>query len=495
MMTLPVLTKEFHREAENQPFNNFPEKVMQIGDGNFIRGFIDWMICQMNLKSGFDGRIVSVQATPRGKTVPKLNKQDGLFTLVQRGMENGKIVDEKLVVDSISRSVNPYTDWEAVLKAVENPSLEFLFSNTTEAGIRYEKEDYQEGASPLSFPGKVLAMLYHRYIHFNGEMDKGWIILPCELIENNGDRLKTVCMQIAEDWNLSSAFLQWFNEACIFCNTLVDRIVPGFPKEEAGEFFSRLGYQDELLTVAEPYHLFVIEGPAGIEKKLPFKEAGLNVHFSAVAPYRELKVKLLNAPHTMMAMSGLQMGIETVREGIEHPALSAFIRSALQEDIYATLSPDEQSKAKAYIDQVFDRFANPFLQHRLADISLNSFSKFQARLWPSIRNYREKKQENPRRLVVAFASFLLFYSKLQEQEAFKITDDPKVIDKFRTFYHEFDGSKAMLVELSRSIIQEEFSRGSEDLTDLYEAIADAYLQIKKQGMENTLIQLEKEANI
>ncbi|GGJ99096.1 altronate oxidoreductase [Lentibacillus kapialis] len=482
-------TETYKQLGQANLLNDYPERIIQIGDGNFIRGFVDWMIFEMNKKSDFGGKVASIQATPRGRTVPKLNRQNELFTLILRGIENGETVKRKQVINSINRAINPYTNWHDVMKLAEQQEIEFLFSNTTEAGIRYEKEAYPEDVSPLSFPGKVVALIYHRYVHFNGDKDKGLIILPCELIENNGEELKRICLKVIEDWNLSKSFVQWIDESCVFCNTLVDRIVPGYPKEEDQQLFNLLGYYDELLTVAEPYHLFVIEGPASVESKLPFKQAGLNVHFDKISSYRELKIKLLNGPHTMLATMGLLSGIETVREGIEDSLLFSFINNALIEEIIPTIPSNEKEKARTYIIQTFDRFANPFLNHRLINISLNSYAKFKARIWPSIYEYRSKIGENPKRLTFALAALLYFFK--DEQTKYEIKDDTHVIDKFRHFYSEFDNTKGSLIAFIRDLIDEDFSLNDEELSDLYEAIADYFLRIDKEGIKPALLNLEK----
>lgn len=488
---MPALSLQTYKEISRiESVDTFPEKVLQIGDGNFIRGFVDWMIDEMNRKTEFNGTIVSIQATPRGKGVYKLNRQDGLFTLLLRGMENGVIVDEKQTISAISRGINPYTNWSDVLKTAEAQEIEFLFSNTTEAGLRYEKGDYSIHAAPLSFPGKVVALLYHRYVHFEGQLDKGWILIPCELIENNGDELKKICLKVIEDWELPNAFTKWVLEACTFCNTLVDRIVPGYPENEANDLFEQFGYTDALLTVAEPYHLFVIEGPAFVEVKLPFKEAGLNVHFEKIALYRELKIKLLNAPHTMLASIGLAIGIESVRKGMEDPLLSSYISNTLIEEVCVTLDSSGKEKAKLYIEQVFNRFVNPYLHHRLADISLNSFSKFKARVWPCIYTYRKEFGANPKRLVFAFSSLLYYFEGIQQNKGYVVKDDEDVITKFTLFYDQFNGSKEILVKFIENLIQEEFLQTYEDLGDLPEAIANDFFLMKEKGIQSALRTLE-----
>lgn len=468
-----------------------PERILQIGDGNFIRGFVDWMIDELNHKTDFKGKIVSVQATPRGYRVPVLNEQNGLYTLLARGIEEGERVEKVQLIQSIQRAINPYSDWKEVLKTAEDPHMEFLFSNTTEAGLSYEKEVYAREQSPMSFPGKVVALLYHRYQHFEGNGDKGWVLIPCELLEDNGDKLKGICLEIIKDWDLPNEFIHWMLTACTFCNTLVDRIVPGYPEDEADQLFDRLGYSDRLLTVAEPYYLFVIESEdSSIEKKLPFKEAGLNVQFNEIAAFRENKIKLLNAPHTIMAIIGILENIESVREVMENETLYCYIKNMLVEEICATLPCDEKTNAQLYIDNVFDRFRNPYLYHRLTDISLNSFSKFLARVWPSIETYREKMGQNPRRLVFSFASLLVFFEGVVKENGYLVKEDAKIIKKFQDFYHEYNGTKEVIAAFIRQLIREEFNSELEELDSLSEAVATDYIEIKKIGIVSAIQRIE-----
>lgn len=483
-----------YNEISSDPLkNDYPIRIMQVGDGNFIRGFIDWMIYELNRKTDFQGNIVSLQATPRGKTVPKLQQQDNLFTLLLRGIQDGKIVNEKHLVDSISKSINPYTDWKETLKLAEQEGLEFLFSNTTEAGIKYEKEPFSEVTCPLSFPAKIVSLLYHRFRHFNGDPDKGWTIIPCELIESNGDELKKICLQLAKDWELSTDFITWLNAACTFCNTLVDRIVPGYPTKEDTKLFEEFGYEDELLTVAEPYHLFVIEGPAFVQEKLPFQAAGLNVQFDEVDLYRELKVKLLNAPHTMLASIGLALGIESVREGMEDRLVSSFITGALKEEIRETLPSAGKEKALPFIEQVFDRFANPTIYHRLADISLNSFAKFQARIWPSLFQYTKDFGHPPKRLVFAFAALLYYFEGVHINRKYEVKDDLRIIQKFQAFYNELNHSLEQTMQFIETIIMEDFSKSNENIADIALAVAKEFLFIREVGMQAALEKIERES--
>lgn len=491
---VPKLNHETYNELSSEPLNNdLPIRILQVGDGNFIRGFIDWMIYELNRKTAFQGSIVSIQATPRGKTVSKLQRQNNLFTLLLRGIQDGKIVNEKHIVDSIAKSINPYTDWEKTLKLAELEDLEFLFSNTTEAGIKYEIEPFSQDACPISFPAKVVSILYHRYRHFNGDSHKGWTIIPCELIENNGDELKRICFQLAKDWELPSDFINWLHSACTFCNTLVDRIVPGYPTNEDTKLFDEFGYEDELLTVAEPYHLFVIEGPDSLQEKLPFQAAGLNVHFDKVDLYRELKVKLLNAPHTMLASIGLPIGIESVREGMEDRFVSSFVKGALKEEIRETLPSTGKEKALSFIEQVFDRFANPTIYHRLADISLNSYAKFKARLWPSLFQYTKVFGQPPKRLIFAFAAFLSYFEGVKLNSKYEVKDDLQVIQKFQVFYNEVNHSLEETTQFIETIIMEDFSQSNENVANIASAVAKEYFFIREVGMKVALEKLERES--
>lgn len=316
MEKLKVLNDEVYREMTGGESPRYPVKVLQFGDGNFIRSFVDWMVYRMNKDTEFQGSIVSVQALPNEQTSSRLNNQDGYFTLLVKGKENEHEINKKYIINSIEKAIDPYTDWAGLLKIAEDEQVEFVFSNTTEAGITYLKEEYTRDATPTSYPGKITALLYHRYLTFSGDMAKGWIFIPCELIEENGQELQKICLQLAKDWGLGEAFVKWLNNACVFCDTLVDRIVPGRPKENIKAIYKGLGYQDELVTIAEPYHLFVIQGPPIVEEKLPFHEAGLNVIFDDVNHYRELKVKILNGSHTMIAFLGILSGFDNVRKTI-----------------------------------------------------------------------------------------------------------------------------------------------------------------------------------
>ena len=253
-----------------------PEKIIQFGEGNFIRAFIDWMIHEMNTQGTFDGSVVAIQPTPHGKVVGKLNAQDGLYTVILRGIENGKVINKKEIITSISRGTNPYTDWQEVLKCAENPDMQFVFSNTTEAGLTYNGEDTAEMTPPLSFPAKLTLFLYHRWQHFQGAQDKGMYIIPCELLEDNGKLLKDLLLKYIAQWQLPQEFAAWLESANKFYNTLVDRVVSGYPKDEIESLTAEMGYNDTLIACGEPFHFFAIEGDESLNDVLPLAASGLN---------------------------------------------------------------------------------------------------------------------------------------------------------------------------------------------------------------------------
>ena len=387
------------------------EKILQFGEGNFLRAFVDYFIDILVEKALFNGSIVVIQPIKNGQT-DVLNAQQGCYTVITRGLDKSAPVVEKRIVTSISRGINPYIEFDTYLEIAKNPHIRFIISNTTEAGISFLETDKPTDTPPVSFPAKVVIFLYERYKYFNGDTSRGFIFIPCELIDNNGNKLKEVILQYARHWKLDSGFAKWIEEANYFTNTLVDRIVPGYPKDETDTLTQELGYEDKLLTVAEPFHFFAIEATGDAAKELshtlPFNEAGLNALVTDdVTPYKIRKVRILNGAHTMSALAALLCGMQTVSEMVSCPLFSAFIKKG----IYDEILPSLDDAAKSFADSVFDRFANPFIKHYLKDISLNSVSKFKARVLPSILDYYSKKNEPPEILTLSFAALITFYKK------------------------------------------------------------------------------------
>ncbi|WP_144556472.1 tagaturonate reductase [Bacillus pumilus] len=458
------------------PVSEYSETILQIGEGNFMRGFMNWHIQKLNDCTNFKGRAVVVP--PRKGSVAALNEQDGLYTLCIQGYHDGQEMNERMIIQSISRGISTYTDYDAFLQVAENPDLRFVFSNTTEAGLMFRKEDRLEDRPQASFPGKLTAFLYHRFKAFAGDEQKGLIILPCELVEHNGARLKEYVVGMAIEWELPLAFITWIKEANTFCNTLVDRIVPGFSKEVAEIVQKEEGYIDELLVTAEYYHLFVIEAPVFVQKELPFQEAGLNVLFvEDIAPYRISKVRILNGAHTAMVPIAYSCGIETVNEAVGDEDVGPFIRQMLEEEVLPglELSRDE---LLLYTQSVWDRFCNPFVQHQLLDIALNSVSKFRTRILPSLLDYVELKKQLPMKLVFSLSSLIYFYRAHAE----KIKDDETVLAFMKEAFEEEKQSNEAIVAKVLSCESLWERNLITDIHDLVHAVADQLTFIQEQGM-------------
>lgn len=408
----------------------YPERILQFGEGNFLRAFADWMIHQMNNKAGFNAGVVVVQPINQG-LVKMLNDQDGLYTLYLNGIKNGKAISEHQIIDCIQRGINPYEEFDSYLANAENPDLRFVISNTTEAGIAYEAKDRLNDTPQKSFPGKLTALLHKRFKTFGGASDKGLITIPCELIDRNGDNLKKIILQYAKDWNLGHEFEQWINEDNIFCNTLVDRIVPGYPKDKIERLTNELGYKDNLVVEGEQFHLWVIEGPKTVREEFPAEACGLNVVFTDnMEPYRTRKVRILNGAHTSLVPVGYLYGIEKVRESLEDEVVGSFLKDALFEEICPTLDLPTK-ELEQFSNDVLDRFRNPYLEHALMSISLNSVSKYKTRVLPSVLEYINRKNALPKRLLFSLAALIAFYKGDRNGETIELKDNQEVLDFFK----------------------------------------------------------------
>ena len=465
-----------------------------------MRGFIDWMVHQLNKKGLFQGRIAAIQPTPHGKVVPKLQSQDGLYTCILRGIENGRTVEHIELISSISRGINPYEQWSEVLRLAEDPDVEFIISNTTEAGITYMKEPYVPEQSPLSFPGKLTAFLYHRFKVLGDSSETAMTIFPCELVENNGDVLKEIVMSIADDWRLPADFLQWIELSNRFCNTLVDRIVTGFPKDEAEEYSARLGYVDQLLTIGEPYHLFVIEADEETARAIPFHEAGLNVHWAQVKPFRDMKVRILNGAHTLMVPVAFLCGKETVFETMQDELLRSLIEKGMDEEIVPTVD-GSTSVSKAYRESVMERFRNPFTRHYLLDIALNSFAKFKTRLLPTLLETVEKEQRLPPIISFSLAALLTFYRGRKTGEntltctwdgqEYTVREQPETISFLEEAWAAYEGKEGQLLDAIKKILHHEGLWGQSllEIPDLADKVHRYVTLITQLGMQNAVRKL------
>lgn len=378
------------------------ERVLQFGEGNFLRGFVDWMFDRLNKECGGDYGVIIVQPLP-GDRAESLNKQDGLYTLYSRGLLNGVKTEETRIVECVTRGIDPYRNTEEFFSCAENPELRYIVSNTTEAGIEYRRGG--EIFSQTTFPGRLAMFLKAR---FDAGL-KGFLILPCELIDNNGAYLKECVMRYAEDWSYGEGFKKWLEEENCFMNALVDRIVTGYPKDAAAEIERQIGYHDEMLDSAEVSHLWVIEGDKKYAAELPFDKIGLNVVWTDdVTPYKKRKVRILNGAHTMLSPAAMLMGVKTIREAMENSVIAEFVNKGIFNEMIPTVDmPSDELKAFAY--DVLERFKNPFIDHYLSSIILNSISKFRVRVLPSIRDYIEKYNKIPHSLVYSLAALIMFY--------------------------------------------------------------------------------------
>lgn len=385
-----------------------PERVLQFGEGNFLRAFVDYWFDMSNEKAGWNGKCVLVQPIAPG-LAKLINEQQGLYTLYLRGRENGEKVDRKRVISSVSRCLNPYekADYDAMMEVAVSDDLEYIVSNTTEAGIVYDPACQKDDCPPSSFPAKLTQVLYKRW----QAGKKPLVILSCELIDNNGRELEKCVGQYIEQWGLEADFKAWCGE-CTFCSTLVDRIVPGRIKDadEAARLEQENGYHDELIDVGEVFGVWNIEGPEWLEDKLPFKKAGLNCPVVPdVTPYKKRKVRILNGAHTGFVLGAYLAGFDIVRDCMQDDVVRGFMNKMLYEEVIPTL-PLDKADLENFAAAVQDRFNNPFVDHELMSISLNSTSKWHARNMPSFLEYIEKEGKLPPCLTMSFAAYIAFFS-------------------------------------------------------------------------------------
>ena len=416
-----------HTVAE-KPFP--PPRVLQFGGGNFIRAYFNWMLDAMNEQTGFNGSAILVKPTPGGD-YEALKAQEGLFHVCLRGIVDGKPKDDFQLVRSIGQVIQPYRDYARFQDTARIRELKVVVSNTTEAGISYRPEDKLSDSPARSFPGKLCQWLYHRYRSLEGNPESGCYVLPLELVEDNGETLKKIVLKHAGQWGLEEGFVYWLNRYNTFCNTLVDRIVPGYPSTEADAIRKQLGYDDQCLVLAEPYFLLAIEHYGDLPEVFPARKAGLNVHFTNdLSAFRTLKVRILNGAHTAMVPVGLLAGLSTVGSVMRDAQVSAFLEAMLREEVVPTMDADRQ-KAMAYVDDTLDRFRNPYVQHQLADIALNSVAKVASRYLPTIIEHFRQFGRLPDRLCLALAAMIRFYRGKWHGETLPIRDTEQAVQHFR----------------------------------------------------------------
>ncbi|MCW2120939.1 tagaturonate reductase [Flavobacterium sp. 7A] len=476
-----------NRKTANNSYTA-PERIMQFGGGNFLRAFSDWMFDVLNKETEFKGSVVIIKPTQKGD-YDELSQQDGLFHVALDGIRKGVLLSTVTLVECVSRVIQPYTEWEEYLKLSENPDLRFIISNTTESGIRFSKTDQLNDNPPHEFPAKITVWLHHRFNHFKGEHSKGCILMPCELIENNGEALKKTILQYANHFKLSNDFIQWIENSNYFCNTLVDRIVSGYPTDRAAEILEKTGYNDPLLVAGEDYHSFVIQGPEIVQKELPFAKTKLNVQFvDDISAYREMKVRILNGAHTSLVPVGYLFGLRTVKQSMDNPIILQFVKEVLSEEITKTLQNFPDDELQNFVNAVLDRFKNPTLKHFLISISLNSTSKFMARLYPALIEYTESQGQLPKRIVFSLSCLIRFYKGEYNDEIIPINDATETLEFFKMIWNQKDAGTIDYQELVKKILENQSIWGENlnIIPNLSESVASNLEALEKSGIEASI---------
>lgn len=468
------------------PGARYPTKVIQFGEGNFLRAFVDWQLDILNEKTDLQAGVTIVRPI-NTDFPPSLNTQDGLYTTVIRGLnERGEAVSESRLIRSVNNEINPYQDFAAYLALAHNPDIRLVFSNTTEAGIAYHAGDSVNDTPPVSFPAKLTRLLLERFTHFNGAADKGWIIIPCELIDYNGDALKTLILQYAREWRLSPAFIAWLETANTFCSTLVDRIVTGYPREEAAALEAQLGYHDAFLDTAEYFSLFVIQGPAWLAQTLRLEACPLNIRIvKDIKPYKARKVAILNGAHTALVPIAWLCGLETVGEAMQDADVRQFVETTIAQEIIPALDlPADE--LREFADAVTGRFQNPYIRHQLLSIALNGMTKFRTRILPQLLHER-KNTVWPARLTFSLAALIAFYRGERAGVAYSLQDDERWLNLYQRLWPQV-GSELTPRELVDVVLGDSAHWG-EDLTllpGLAAQVAANLERILTQGMRQAL---------
>lgn len=474
--------KALNKETAHK--NVRPEKVIQFGEGNFLRAFVDWIIYNMNEKTDFNGSVVVVQPIEKGM-IDMLNGQDCLYHVNLQGLDNGKPVNSLTKIDVISRALNAYTQNDEFMRLAEQPEIRFVISNTTEAGIAFDPACKLTDKPASSYPGKLTQLLYHRYEYFKGDMTKGLIVFPCELIFLNGHKLKECILQYIELWNLGEDFKNWFLNACGVYATLVDRIVPGFPRKEIDEIKAKLDYDDNLVVQGEFFHLWVIEAPQAVAEEFPADKAGLNVLFvPSEEPYHERKVTLLNGPHTVLSPVAYLSGVNIVRDACQHPVIGKYINKVMYEELMETLNLPKEELQK-FAGDVLERFVNPFVDHQVTSIMLNSFPKYETRDLPGLKTYLARKGELPKGLVLGLAAIITYYKGGVREDGAEIipNDAPEIMSLLKDLWATGDTRKVAEGVLAEESIWKSNLNEIPGLTDLVVEYLDS---IQKVGMLETV---------
>ena len=472
------------------PGARYTDRIIQFGEGNFLRAFIDWQIDWLNEHQGTDAGVVVVR--PRNRVVDNsLNQQDGLYTALIRGLdEQGAPVSQPRLIRSVNREIQPYQQPDAFLALAQNADIRFVFSNTTEAGIAFAADDRLEAVPASAFPGKLTQLLWARFRHFRGASDKGWFIVPCELIDHNGDTLRELVLRYAQLWQLSEDFSAWVKAHCHFYNTLVDRIVTGYPRESA-ELEAQLGYRDDFLVAGEVYYQFVLQGPQALMQALQLQALAPQVRrVDNIKPWKEQKVAILNGAHSAMVPVAFLAGLESVGEAMQDAQIAQFIDRLLRDEIIPTLDlpPEELHR---FADAVERRFRNPYIHHALLSIALNGMTKFRTRLLPQLLKAQQQQGAWPLRITFALAALLVFCRAEWLGKHWPLQDEAHWLQQFSELWAAVDDRRQTPEQLVRAVLSHAPHWG-EDLTarpGLVAAVTHHLQNIIAHGMRAALSQL------
>lgn len=475
-----------------------PEKIIQFGEGNFLRAFVDWIIWNMDAKTNFNASVVVVQPIERGM-VDWLNGQDGLYHVNLQGRLNGEAVNSLERIDVISRALNPYSQNAAFMALADQPEIRFVISNTTEAGITFDPACKFTDAPASSYPGKLVQLLYRRYKTFSGDPKKGLILMPCELIFLNGHHLKECIYQYIELWKEDlgadyQGFKDWFTNYNYVCATLVDRIVPGFPRKDIAAIQEKVGYADNLVVQAEIFHLWVIEKPENmsieeLREEFPAEKAGLHVLIAeSEKPYHERKVTLLNGPHTVLSPVAYLSGINIVRDACNDPVIGKYIHKVQFEELMETLNLP-MDELRQFATDVLERFNNPYVDHQVTSIMLNSFPKFETRDLPGLKTYLERKGQLPKGLVLGLAAIITYYKGGTRADGAPIqpNDAQEIMDLLAQLWATGDTRKVAEGVLGATdIIWKESKQNLNEIPGLTDMVEGFLNDIQSKGMVETV---------
>ena len=434
------------------PGAQYSERIIQFGEGNFLRAFVDWQLDLLNEHTDLNAGVAIIRPI-QSDFPPSLNTQDGLYTTIIRGLNaQGEAVSDTRLIRSVNREIDVYSQYEEFLKLAHNPDMRFVFSNTTEAGISYHAGDRFEDAPAVSYPAKLTRLLFERFSHFNGAPDKGWIIIPCELIDYNGDALRELVLRYAQEWALPDAYIRWLNEANSFCSTLVDRIVTGYPRDEVATLESELGYHDGFLDTAEHFYLFVIQGPASLARELCLDKYPLNVLIvDDIKPYKERKVAILNGAHTALVPVAFQAGLDTVGEAMNDSDVCAFVEKAIYQEIIPVLDLP-RDELESFASAVTGRFRNPYIRHQLLSIALNGMTKYRTRILPQLLAGQKATGKLPARLTFALAALLAFYRAERNGERYPVQDDAHWLERYQQLWAQHHDKQIGTRELVQAVL-------------------------------------------